>query len=138
MGAPGDVENGMGSINNERQIRRSEALPARVLAGERLNQSRIRRISEADAQGDMLPVADMIPKNSAGDEFALVVGVEGVVDEIVEHVGLLADNGSVDGDGAALCGAWFPSEHEAGVEVGFLQGLLRCQKCRQRHRGHVH
>lgn len=68
----------------------------------------------------MFLVVDMIFKNLVGDEFVLVVGVEGVVDEIVEYVGLFVDNGSVDGDGVVFCGVWFLFEYEVGVEVGFF------------------
>jgi len=122
----------MCSIYNKRDIGRSEALSARVLVGERLEQPRIRGISEADAQGDAHPVADVIPKYLVANGLALVVGVECVVDEIEEHTRLFADDGGVDRDGVVL--QWLSSEHEARVDLGFVQKLYCCQKW---HRGHI-
>ena len=89
VGAPRDVQNGMRGARHERQIGRGEAISARVLAAERLHQMRVEpRVVEADAQGEVLPVANVIAKSLNADELALVVRVECVVHDVVIHIRL--------------------------------------------------
>ena len=77
----------------------------------------------------MLPISRVVSKSLDTDKLALVVRVEGIIHEVVIYVGLLADDGGVDGDGGLRSG--LPAAHETVVDLVLPQGLNRCQICRQ-------